>query len=128
MKTLTQYTPDEITELYAARKLNGPSMASLLSGWNDHAKGFRITVDHLDVLDPTYSNPPYVEVVYTAFHGDKIIAQSSYPANGKCSHRTAWTSVKAHTPKGDAVFKLVRDIAFYMSETCEHTLQSRWIL
>ena len=128
MKTLTQYTPDAITELYAARKLNGPAMASLLSGWNDHAKGFRITVDHLDVLDPTYSNPPHVEVVYTAFHGEKIIAQSSYQANGKCSHRTAWTSVKAHTPKGDAVFKLVRDIAFYMSETSYHNLQSCWTL
>lgn len=114
MKKLTQYTPSELQTLFIDRKISGPTMSRFLRSWQDTEKGYRITTDVLDYLDASYNEPPLVEILYTAFHGDIIIAQASYLYGSKEDSRISWTNVKAHTPKGDAVMGLILGIAEYM--------------
>lgn len=118
------YSTEQLQELYAARKLNGPAMVQILSNWNDHARGFRIDTDHYEIHDETYSVPPYVEVVYTAFAGDTIIAQASYASRD--GEHTAWMQTKAHTKKGNTVFALLLSIAQHCEENQVVTLQDVW--
>lgn len=118
------YTSNQLEDLYQAKKLTGPSIVRMLSNWNDHTNGLRITTDHLVMDSPNYSAPPYVQVLYTAFDGDKIIAHAAYPSSDGA--HTAWMQVKAHTGKGDAVYKLLKEIVEHFQEKDEPSITSVW--